>query len=133
MKKILPILAGIFSAFAVMMTFEFTNSLLFPFPADLDTQSLEQVRAFAAQMPLTALILVALGWMIGSTLGGYLSTKLSKTTSMQPALTVGIVLTLLGAVNAWMIQNPLWFHVGGLTIFIIFSFISYLIFKNISI
>jgi predicted signal transduction protein with EAL and GGDEF domain len=125
MKKILPILAGIFSAFAVMMTFEFTNSLLFPFPADLDTQSLEQVRAFAAQMPLTALILVALGWMIGSTLGGYLSTKLSKTTSMQPALTVGIVLTLLGAVNAWMIQNPLWFHVGGLTIFIIFSFIGY--------
>lgn len=125
MKKILSVLAGIFSAFAVMMIFEFTNSLLFPFPADLNTQSLEQVRAFAAHMPLSALILVALGWMIGSTLGGFLSTKLSKSKSAQPALTVGIVLTLLGAFNAWMIQNPLWFHVGGLTIFIIFSFIGY--------
>jgi predicted signal transduction protein with EAL and GGDEF domain len=130
MKKILPVLAGIFSAFAVMMTFEFTNSLLFPFPADLDTQSLEQVRAFAAQMPLTALILVALGWMIGSTLGGYLSTKLAKTSSAQPALIVGIVLTLLGAVNACMIQNPLWFHVGGLAFFIIFSYLGFKIYQN---
>jgi len=125
MKKLIPILAGLIAAFAVMMTFEFTNSLLFPFPADLDTQSLEQVRAFAAQMPHTALILVALGWMIGSTLGGYVSTKLSKSKELRPALTVGIVLTLLGAVNAWMIQNPLWFHVGGLSIFIIFSYLGF--------
>ncbi len=111
------------AASLTMMTFEFTNSLLFPFPADLDKQSLEQIRAFAAQMPLSALILVACGWTIGSTLGGYVCTKLSKTAAT--ALTLGGVLTLFAGLNAWMIQNPLWFHVGGLPVFIIFSYLGY--------
>lgn len=113
------------AASLTMMTFEFTNSLLFPFPADLDKQSLEQIRAFAAQMPLSALILVACGWTIGSTLGGYVCTKLSKTKTAATALTLGGVLTLFAGLNAWMIQNPLWFHVGGLPVFIIFSYFGF--------
>jgi len=125
MKKIFSVLLGFVASSLTMMAFEFTNSLLFPFPADLDKQSLEQIRAFAAQMPLTALILVACGWILGSTLGGYVSTKLSKTKTAATALTLGAVLTLFAGLNAWMIQNPLWFHVGGLPIFIIFSFIGY--------
>jgi len=38
---------GFVASSLTMMAFEFANSLLFPFPADLDTQSLEQVRAYA--------------------------------------------------------------------------------------
>lgn len=125
MKKTFSILIGFVASSLTMMAFEFTNSLLFPFPADLDKQSLEQIRAFAAQMPLTALILVACGWILGSTVGGYVSTKLSKTKSSATALTLGGVLTLFAGLNAWMIQNPLWFHLGGLPVFIIFSYLGF--------
>jgi hypothetical protein len=117
MRTVIAVIAGFVAAAAVMMGCEYANSLLYPFPADLDTNDISQVRAFAASMPLSALVLVAIGWTLGSILGGAVATRLSGAASA--AIITGVLLTAMGALNAWMIQNPLWFHLGGLPIFML--------------
>lgn len=123
-RAIIAVIAGFVSAFAVMMTFELTNSFLFPFPPGLDVNDVAQVRAFAASMPLSALVLVAAGWISGSFVGGYIATVVAGEDNLTPAHIIGVLLTATGALNAWMIQNPPWFHAGGLPVFVLFSAIG---------
>lgn len=125
MRNILSVVAGVAVAFAVMMGFEFANSRLYPFPPGMDVFDAAQVRAFAASMPLSALVLVALGWTIGSFAGGYLTTRIAGAATARLALITGAVLTVGGMLNAWMIQNPWWFHFGGLPVFLIFAYLGF--------
>ena len=124
MRNMLAVIAGFVVAAAVMMGFEFANSLLFPFPPGMDTNDLEAVRAFAATMPLSALILVAAGWTIGSFAGGFATAWIAPAASPNLALVTGMLLTAGGVFNAWMIQNPAWFFWGGLPTFLLFAILG---------
>lgn len=124
MRNILAVTAGVVVAAALMMACEYANSLLYPFPDGLDVYDAEQVRSFAAAMPLSALALVAIGWTVGSFAGGFVTTRIAQTPSPTPAQITGLVLTAFGAVNAWMIQNPAWFHWGGLPVFLLFAMLG---------
>jgi hypothetical protein len=121
LRAIIAVIAGFVSAFAVMMAFEFANSLFFPFPAGMGVNDVDQVRAFAASMPFTALVLVELGWIVGSFAGGYIATRVAGGGSFTPAHVTGVMLTATGALNAFMIQNPLWFHIGSLPVFVLLT------------
>ena len=124
LRNIIAVIAGFVSAGAVMMACEYTNYLIYPFPADMDTNDVEQVRAFAATLPLQALVLVAVGWIVGSFAAGFVATKAATASSPVPALIAGLLLTAAAGMNAWMIQNPLWFHIGGLPLFILFTMVG---------
>jgi hypothetical protein len=124
LRNVAAVVAGFFAAGIVMMICEYSNSQIFPFPAGMDVNDIDQVRQFAAAMPRQALILVLVGWIVGSTSGGFIATKIATASSPVPALIVGVLLTALGGLNAWMIQNPLWFHVGSLPLFILFAMIG---------
>ena len=124
-KKLLPVVAGFVAAFAVMMAFEFTNSLLFPFPAGMDTNDLEAVRAFSRSLPATAFILVIGGWALGSFAAGWLTTRLSGESSYRLSLLVGILLTVLGIANNIMFVPQPWVNVIGLPLFLVGSYIGH--------
>jgi hypothetical protein len=113
-----------------MMAFEYTNSLVYPFPEGMDTQNLEQIRAFADTMPLSALALVVMGWITGSFTAGWVTARLAKSHTFTLVLIVGGLLTIAGMVNAWMIQNPLWFHIGALPLFMICTYVGYIYCKR---
>lgn len=55
-EKVLPLIIGFVAASIVMMAFEYTNSLLFPFPNGFDTSNLEAVRVFAVNISLAIYI-----------------------------------------------------------------------------
>ena len=117
-RNILSGIAALFAAFIIMMVFEYTNSLIFPFPTGFDVTNTDAVRAFTQSLPWNAYILVWLGWIISSFVAGWLSTTISKTTTMFIPLTLGIILTLLGLANNLMIGAPLWVTIIGLFLFI---------------
>jgi len=124
LRNAISVIAGLVSAVAIMMACEYTNAQLFPFPEGMNTQDIESVRTFASTMPLQALLLVAFGWMAGSFVGGYVATRAAGGHTAGPALVLAVLLTAAGGLNAWMIQNPAWFHAGGLPIFVFFAMLG---------
>ena len=124
-RNILAVVGGFVVASAVMLACEFANSFLFPFPPGMDTNDLQAVRAFAASMPLSALVLVAIGWVAGSFAGGFATARIARTASPRPAQVMGLLLTAGGVFNAWMIQNPPWFFWGGLPTFFLFAILGH--------
>ena len=124
LRNALSVFAGRVAAVAIMMGCEYANSLLHPFPAGMNTQDIEAVRNFAATMPLQALVLVAIGWTAGSFVGGFVATRAAGGHTAGPALVLAVLLTAAGGLNAWMIQNPAWFHAGGLPVFVLFAMLG---------
>lgn len=120
--KIWPVTAGLLLAFITMMLFEFVNSFFFPFPEGMDVR---EVEAFTATLPWTVYILVLLGWIVGSFLAGYITTRLSHKQSYRLVFMTGVILTLFGVVNNMMIGHDMVFKVIGLPMFLIFTYLGH--------
>jgi hypothetical protein len=123
-RNAISVIAGLVAAVAIMMGCEYANAQFHPFPESMNTQDLEAVRNFAGTMPLQALVLVAIGWTAGSFVGGFVTTRAAGGHTAGPALALAVLLTAAGGLNAWMIQNPAWFHAGGLPLFVLFAMLG---------
>lgn len=108
---ILPVLSGFVVASVVMMVFEYTNSLLFPFPAGFDTHDGAAVQAFAAQFSPQIFYLVLIGWTVGACVGGYVTAWISKETHFRHGAVLAVLLVLAGILNYFIVHSPLWFNV----------------------
>jgi len=62
---------------------------------------------------------VALGWVLGSLAGGFVSTWISQRSPVVHALILGGLLTLAGIANNLMLPPPVWFWV--LTVIVFFA------------
>lgn len=114
-------IGALVAAFAVMMCFEFVNSLFFPFPAGMDVNNLEAVRAFSISLPWNAYILIWFGWVLGSSLAGWLVVRISGEKTDKLPVIVGLILTALGIANFLMLTHPIWFVIIGLPMFLMMS------------
>lgn len=123
--KLLPVLAGLFTAFIIMVVFEYANSLFYPLPESLDKYDAGAVRDFTATLPWTAYVLVLLGWIVGSFKAGLVTTYLAKEQTYLLSLIVGTVLTGLGIMNNILIGHSLFFNVVGLPMFFVFTYLGH--------
>src|SRR5438876_11614215 len=76
------------------------------------------VRALLADAPPGALLVVALGWVLGSLAGGFVSTWISQRSPVVHALILGGLLTLAGIANNLMLPPPVWFWVLTVIVFL---------------
>lgn len=118
LRRVLSTTASFLVAFAVIVIFEYSNSIIFPFPDGFDMTNMESVRMFTQSLPWNAYILVWLGWVSGSLIAGWLSITLSKSSSMVSPLIIGSTLTIVGLINNVMLGAPLWVTILGLFLFI---------------
>ena len=121
LRRILGVILGFVVASAVMMLIEFTNGHLFYPELSRAAQGMKdpaQIAALMAQAPVGALLVVVLVWLLGAIAGGWSATRIARTESSTPALSLGLLLTLAGIANNLMIPPPLWFWVLGLTVMI---------------
>ena len=120
-RSILAVLAGFVVASAVMMAVEAVNGrYLHPDVAKLaeGVTDREVLRSILAGAPIGALLVVILGWVLGSLAGGCVAAWIGRRALVGHALAVGGLLTLAGIANNLMIPPPLWFWVAGLIVFI---------------
>lgn len=122
MAKVWPVFGALLVASVVMMVFEFTNSHFFPLPSDLDWNNHDAVVAFTDTLPWTAYILVLMGWVGGSFLGGWVAVFLSKVPSLQLPLIAGGILAFLGLLNNMMLGHSILFSILTLPLFILFAY-----------
>lgn len=112
-RTILGILAGMVTAWLLIMAFQFASGTLYPPPPGLDLTQPDQLAAFVAQAPPAAMALVLAGWVLGAFVGGWVAAKVARAHPLFAALMVGL-LVLAGVVaNNTMIPHPLWMTVLG--------------------
>jgi hypothetical protein len=127
---IVPVIAGFVVASLVMLVFEYANSILFPIPSDLDWRDPAAVRALTASLPWTAHILVIVGWMAGSFIGGWATSKLSREEAYRASFALGVILTLAGLYNVMLLGHPLAFSVIAVPMFIIFTYLGHRYYRS---
>ena len=113
-RMLLAVLAGVISAWVVIMLFEFAGASVYPPPPGSDLSDPEQLRAYIASAPAAAMAFVLAGWAAGAFLGGWVAAKLSHLHRLGAALAVGAVVLAGVVINALMVPHPPWFTVLGL-------------------
>jgi hypothetical protein len=113
-----PVVAGLLTGFVVMMVFEYVNSFFYSLPQDLDWTNAEAVHAFTATLPATAYMLVFLGWIVGSCIAGYVTTRVSRVATYRLSFITGFVLALIGLLNNLMLGHGVFFNMLSLPLFV---------------
>ncbi len=120
-RSILAVIAGFVAATVIMMIVETANGRVFYPDLGKRAQGVtdrEEVRAIMASAPIGALVVVLVGWSLGSLVGGFLATLIGRTASGEHALALGVLLTLAGVANNLMLPPPMWFWIATFIVFI---------------
>lgn len=121
LRSIAAVLLGFIVASIVMMLVESINGrFLHPNlgKAAEGLKDREAIRALLATAPVTAFLMVILGWILGSLSGGWVAAKLAGRASVRHGIVLGVLLTLAGIANNLMLPPPLWFWIASLIVFI---------------
>ena len=129
-REIFSVFAGIFAAMIAITSVEAINSKLFPPPAGFDWHNVNQVHRFAASLPLTALLLILLGWILGAFIGAAVAAKISQKKPLQNACFVAGFVILGTIMNATQIPHPLWLNALGVLLPIPLAYLAYKLVNN---
>ena len=114
-RSILAVIAGFVAASVIMMIVETANGqILYP---ELGKRAegvtdRQEIKAIMASAPVGALLVVLIGWTLGSVAGGFLATLISRKPPGGHALVLGALLTLAGVANNLMLPPPFWFWIA---------------------
>ena len=112
-RRIGAVVAGFIVASIVMMIVESINGrVLHPElgRAAEGVMDREVLRGLLAAAPMSAFLVVILGWILGAIAGGWVAVRLAGP-GIGPGLVIGVLLTLAGIANNLMIPPPTWFLV----------------------
>ena len=120
-RSILAVIVGFVAASVVMLIVEMINGgVLYPElgKAAEGMTDREQFRALMASAPTGAFLVVLVGWVLGSLLGGYVVARIGRNAPIPHALVLGVCLSLAGIANNMMFPPPVWFWIVSLVVFI---------------
>jgi hypothetical protein len=114
-RTILGILAGLVVAWLAMTICEFASLFLHRPPAGFDLRDPQALAAHIAAAPLSAMLVVVIGWALAAFVGGWVAARIARH-RLVAALVIG-VLVLAGVIaNNAMIPHPLWMTVAGIAL-----------------
>ena len=114
-RTILGILAGLVVAWLAMTICEFASLFLHRPPAGLDLRDPQALAAHIAAAPLSAMLVVVVGWALAAFVGAWVAARIARH-RRAAALVIGL-LVLAGVIaNIAMIPHPLWMTVAGLVL-----------------
>ncbi|MGO1068616.1 hypothetical protein [Lysobacter sp. CA199] len=113
-RTILGVIVGMLVAMATMQLFEYGSARVHPLPPGADAYDAATMAAHIASAPLTALLLVAGGWIVAAFDGGLVAALISRRHRRGAALSVGLLIVCGVLAVSWMFPHPLWMTVAGL-------------------
>lgn len=117
-RTILSVLAGVVVCGIGVFVVQTASHQMFPPPEGMDPSNAESIKAYMAQIPLAALLMVVLSYVVGAFAGGAVAAKLAAEKPMRSALFVGGIFTLVNFSNLYAIPHPLWMAVLTTVVFI---------------
>ena len=124
MRKIWPYVAGLGTAFIVILVIEAALHLIFPMPSSANMNDAAAIDRAMRAMPVAAFAALLVAYVIGSFLGGLTAALASDGSSSTPSIVTGCALTIAGAANVFAMYHPTWFRVASLLTYLPFSYLG---------
>lgn len=128
LRRILGVAAGMVAAFVVIIIAQIVMTQVIPPPSPETMKDPALLRKWVEAMPASANILLILGYVAGSFVGGFVASKAAgKNNGFLPALLVGIALLGAGFVNFFftMPGSPVWAIAISLIAYIPFALLGH--------
>jgi hypothetical protein len=122
LRRIGAVLLGLVIAIAVVQIAEVGVRVISPPPPGMSMRNMETIKAYVAALPVSALLLVLAGWLIGIFLGTWAAAKVGRTAIT--AYIVGGVSIFLGIYNAVIFPQPMWYSIVLFAICIVATLIG---------
>lgn len=122
LRRIGAVLLGNVIAVAIVQIAELGVHAISPPPPGMSMRNMETIKAHVAALPTSALLLVLAGWLIGTFLGAWTAAKVGRTPIT--AYVVGAILFVLGAYNAIVFPQPIWYSIVLSVIYIVATLIG---------
>ncbi|MEJ2129698.1 MAG: hypothetical protein P8X81_12745 [Woeseiaceae bacterium] len=107
-------LAGVVTAFVLVMLVEKTGHLIYPPPANLDHTDVEAMETYTATLPFLALLFPMIAWVIGTFTGSLIASKIGTANPLVFAGVVGGMVLAATIANLIFIPHPHWFSIVSL-------------------
>jgi len=111
-RTILGILAGLVAAWVTMSLCEFASIALHRPPAGADLRDPQALAAHIAAAPMSAMLVVLVGWTLGAFIGGWIAARIARH-PVAAALVIGILMVLGVVANSMLIPHPRWMTIAG--------------------
>lgn len=111
LRRILGVAAGMVAAFLVIIIAQIIMTQFIAPPSPETMREAALLRKWVEAMPVSANLLLVLGYVLGAFAGGFVASKTAgKNNGLLPALLVGIALLGAGAVNFFITMpgSPVW-------------------------
>jgi hypothetical protein len=118
LRSVLAVLLGAVAGGVLIMAVEMLGATIYPLPPGVDPSDSEAVRKAMAGVPAGALLLVLLGWILGTFAGAWIAARLALKSPMRHGLVLGVLFLAAGIKNMLDFPHPVWFWVLGIMVFL---------------
>lgn len=113
-RTVLGVVAGLVAMFVVILVVEFLGAQLFPPPAGVDMRDPDALAAAMTQMPMGALAIVVVAWVLGAFAGGWVAARIAVRHSRVAAAVVALAVVAGVVMMMVTIPHPMWMGALGL-------------------
>ena len=103
------------------------SNALYPLPVGTDQYNDESLSKGVSTLPTNAFILALLAYVVSSFIAGIVATIISKRTTRNPSLVVGVILTIMGVYYIVNMHQPAWFSIASLFAYLPFTYLGYIV------
>ena len=111
LARLAAVVAGLVVSVVLISAVHAISVRLYPPPPGMDANDPAAIARFMQQLPIGALLLVALSYAVGSLGGGVAVGLVARRAAYGLAAVLGGLLTIAGFMNLAAIPHPVWFAV----------------------
>jgi hypothetical protein len=111
LRNVLALVGGVVICGVVITLVQMLSHWMYPFPAGMDPSDPKAIEAMLPHLPLGALLMVELSYLLGSGCGGWVVGRFARSRQDWLAVGLGAVFTLANVANLVQIPHPLWLAV----------------------
>lgn len=115
-RTLLGILAGLAVMIVVITAVELLGARLYPPPPGVDIHDPQALAAVITQMPLAALAIVVLAWVLGAFAGGWVAARIAVAHPRTAAVVVALGVVAGVVMMMMALPHPLWMGLLGLAL-----------------
>ena len=108
------VVAGIVTAFVVVLAVETIGLQIFPQPAGMDPLNPESVRQYMGEIPTGSFVTVLVAWTLGAFAGPVVAKRVAGKNSRFPGVTVVALFVAMIVYNLLAVPGPSWMIPGAI-------------------